>query len=212
MSIRFHSHVTIDEAARGQIINGLNDLLACTVDLASQVKQAHWNVRGEQFISRHRLFDDLYAHLVSSGDLIAERVGQLGGYAKGTIRMASVSSTLAEHDTEAVQGNEHVRSLTERYAELGTMLRHQIRVCDEMSEPVTVDICTEVLRSLEVDLWFLESHLETGRAKDLDASAASANGSTGARRDGDGHRPAGDRARPAPSAASQANRPASSRS
>ena len=195
MSIRFHSHVTIDEAARGQIINGLNDLLACTLDLSSQVKQAHWNVRGAQFMSRHLMFDNLYAHLVASGDLIAERIGQLGGYAKGTVRMASASSTLSEHDAEAVQGNEHVRSLTERYGELGTQLRQQIRACEEMKEPVTVDLCTEVLRNLELDMWFLESHLESGHAKELEQSPAKTNGT---RADGDGQRPTEDRARTAP--------------
>lgn len=163
MTIRFHSHVTIDEDARHQIIGGLNDLLAATIDLTSQVKQAHWNVRGSQFISRHTMFDDLYAHLVSSSDMIAERVGQLGGYARGTVRMAGHTSALAEHDETAVQGDEHLRSLTERYAELGGMLRHQIRVVEEFHEPVTVDLYTEVLRSLEMDLWFLESHLERGK-------------------------------------------------
>lgn len=163
MTIRFHSHVTIDEDARSQIIRGLNDLLAATIDLTSQVKQAHWNVRGSQFISRHTMFDDLYAHLVASSDMMAERVGQLGGYARGTVRMAGHTSALAEHDETAVQGDEHVRSLTDRYAELGAMLRHQIRVVEEFHEPVTVDLCTEALRSLEMDLWFLESHLERGK-------------------------------------------------
>lgn len=163
MSIRFHSHVTVDEDARSQMIRGLNDLLAATIDLASQVKQAHWNVRGSQFISRHTMFDDLYAHLVASSDLIAERVGQLGGYARGTVRMAGHTSALAEHDETAVQGDEHVRSLTDRYAELGAMIRHQIRVVEEFHEPVTIDLYTEVLRNLEMDLWFLESHLERGK-------------------------------------------------
>lgn len=200
MSIRFHSHVTIDEAARGQIINGLNDLLASVIDLTYQVKQAHWNVRGEQFMSRHLMFDNLYTHLVSSGDMIAERVGQLGGYARGTVRMSSASSALSEHDTEAVQGQEHVRSLTERYSELGTLLRQQIRSCEEMKEPVTVDLCTEVLRSLELDLWFLESHLERGRAKDLETSPASGAAKHEAT---DGHRPAADRARAATAPASK---------
>jgi starvation-inducible DNA-binding protein len=198
MTIRFHSHVTIDEDARSQIIRGLNDLLAATIDLTSQVKQAHWNVRGSQFISRHTMFDQLYTRLVASTDMIAERVGQLGGYARGTVRMAGHTSALAEHDETAVQGDEHVRSLTDRYAELGAMFRHQIRVVEQFHEPVTVDLYTQALRSLELDLWFLESHLERGKGVgDTQDAPASKRDAKPAKEDGKSAKVAAPRARSA---------------
>lgn len=173
MTIRFHTHVTIGEPARQEIISGLNAILAATLDLGSQVKQAHWNVRGEQFFARHTMFDSLYSHLVASADTVAERIGQLGGYAEGTVRQAAATSSLPEHDLAAVQGREHVLSLTARYGELGALLRAHLQTADGLKEPVTVDLYTEVLRGLEMDLWFLESHLERGQgATDTKAEAA----------------------------------------
>ena len=87
-------------------------------------------------------------------------MAQLGGYAEGTIRFAVAASPLPEHDVAAVLGAEHVRSLTDRYAALAGLLRARIAAVETVHEPVTVDLYIEVLRGLEQDLWFLESHLE----------------------------------------------------
>src|SRR5215510_12569066 len=50
----------------------LNQQLADTFDLYSQVKQAHWNVKGMHFLQLHLLFDELAKSLIEYVDLIAE--------------------------------------------------------------------------------------------------------------------------------------------
>lgn len=157
--MQFTSHVNLPEEARERLVYTLNRLLATSIDLHWQVKQAHWNIRGKNFLSRHELFDDLADHARKQADELAERAGTLGGYAEGTIRLAAQASHLPEYDLEAVRGDAHLKALVERFARLGTALREGIRVADDVKDPVTVDLLTRTLGEVELDLWFLESHL-----------------------------------------------------
>lgn len=81
--------IHIDKDQRARIITMLNTGLATAIDLRSPIQQAHRNVRGPWFFARHQLFDEVAAHLNRHADLLAERVGALGGAANGTIRLAA---------------------------------------------------------------------------------------------------------------------------
>jgi starvation-inducible DNA-binding protein len=153
------SHVNLPVDAREELIDLLNTLLATSIDLHWQVKQAHWNIRGKHFISRHELFDDLAKHAREQADEYAERAGTLGGYAEGTIRLATVNSQLPEYDLTAVDGDSHMRALVERFARYAASVRDGIHRSDELNDPVTADLLTRALGAVELDLWFLESHL-----------------------------------------------------
>ena len=72
----------------------LNLRLADCIDLQTQCKQAHWNVKGPNFVALHELFDDINESVEGYIDLLAERVVQLAGVAQGTLRSAAVRSTL----------------------------------------------------------------------------------------------------------------------
>src|SRR5205814_10710067 len=79
------SHETMNdlpENVRSQVSDLLNNRLAEAIDLQTQVKQAHWNVKGPQFIALHKLFDEINDAVVEYVDLLAERVVQLGGTAE----------------------------------------------------------------------------------------------------------------------------------
>ncbi len=99
-SHHFPTHIDIKSGARGRLIAMLDQDLACTFDLASQVKQAHWNVKGKEFYPLHLLFDEIAEELVKFVDELAERITSLGGYAHGTVRMAAEHSSLPEYPTE----------------------------------------------------------------------------------------------------------------
>lgn len=157
--IRFSSSVAMSDEARSHLIQRSNRVLASLLDLASQVKQAHWNIKGPQFFARHQLFDDLAAHLKEWSDDVAERASTLGGYAKGTIRLAAEMSVLDEYDLEATEGRRHLMALRDRYGKLGGLLRETIGESARLEDPVSEDLYTEVLRGVELDMWFVESHL-----------------------------------------------------
>ncbi|MFY2562552.1 DNA starvation/stationary phase protection protein Dps [Corallococcus terminator] len=157
--MNFPSHVNVPSETREEIIDLLNNLLADSIDLHWQIKQAHWNIRGTHFYSRHLLFDDLAKHARKQADEFAERAGTLGGYAEGTIRLAAKNSELPEYDLKAVESEDHLKCLVDRFARYGASIRGGIQRCDELEEPITVDLLTQVLGDVELDMWFLESHL-----------------------------------------------------
>src|SRR5665213_2408960 len=90
----------------------LNQRLASAVDLQLQMKQAHWNVKGPNFIALHELFDQVDEGVEAYVDLIAERIVQLGGIAVGTARVAAARSQLEEYPLSIAEGLAHVDAVT----------------------------------------------------------------------------------------------------
>src|SRR5882757_9130940 len=86
----------LPEDKRVEVIGLLNQRLAESIDLQTQCKQAHWNVKGPSFIGLHKLFDDVNEDVETYVDLIAERIVQLGGIAEGTIGAAEQRSRSEE--------------------------------------------------------------------------------------------------------------------
>src|SRR5262249_509489 len=122
----FKTRNDLPEAARVKAIELLNARLADCKDLQTQVKQAHWNVKGPNFISLHLLFDKINDDVENYVDEIAERAVQLGGVAEGTARMVARRSTLAEYPTTAVDGRSHVEALSSALAAFGKSARKAI--------------------------------------------------------------------------------------
>src|SRR6266436_1912006 len=83
-AVRYETENDIPKAVRGELVEILNQRLADIIDLQTQLKQAHWNVKGPHFIGLHELFDKIAEDVESYVDMIAERVVQMGGIAKGT--------------------------------------------------------------------------------------------------------------------------------
>ncbi len=157
---RFPTHVDLAENARSQLVALLNQFLADTSDLRSQVKQAHWNVKGPNFYSLHLLFDEIAEELSGFVDDLAERATALGGYALGTVRMAAESSTIPEYPTRAVEGVEHLGALIERLGPFANRVRKAIDESAALGDPTTADLFTEISRTADKRLWFLEAHLQ----------------------------------------------------
>ena len=143
---------------RARVVALLNNRLADCVDLQSQCKQAHWNVKGPQFIALHKLFDEIYEAAEEYVDLIAERIVQLGGVAEGTVRAAAQRSSLREYPLVLSSGEEHVAALSDVLAQFSGMAREGITELEELEDPDSMDILTEVSRGVDKWLWFVEAH------------------------------------------------------
>lgn len=160
MSTRFPTKVDIEDGDRTKLVDLLNVGLANSLDLYSQVKQAHWNVRGMFFYGRHELFDEIAEHLETHADDLAERAGTLGGYANGTVRQSGTNSEIPEYDFDATTAKQHLAALSERFSEHAQWVRGAIEQTQQIDDVATEDLFTEVLRDVEQDLWFLQSHLQ----------------------------------------------------
>lgn len=146
---------------RASAVELLNHRLADCLDLQSQCKQAHWNVKGMSFIGLHKLFDEIYEAVEEYVDLIAERVVQLGGIAEGTVRVSSARSSLTEYPLVLSSGEDHVRALSDVLGQFSGKAREAIDELEEMGDPDSMDILTEVSRGIDQWLWFVEAHQQT---------------------------------------------------
>jgi starvation-inducible DNA-binding protein len=151
--------------ARGQLVTLLNSRLADCIDLQTQCKQAHWNVKGPSFIGLHKLFDEINTDVEEYVDLVAERVVQLGGVAEGTARCAAERSTLSEYPLNIFEGQDHVDALSNALAAFGRVCRKGIEQADEFGDADTADILTEISRGVDKWLWFVEAHQQGGEGK-----------------------------------------------
>jgi starvation-inducible DNA-binding protein len=123
-----------------------------------QAKQAHWNVKGPNFIALHELFDKVFIDVGGYVDVIAERIVQLGGIAQGTIRVAAKKSSLPEYPLQISSGKKHVAELAHEIAFYGELMRKAIVIATQLKDADTADIFTEVSRGADMNLWFVEAH------------------------------------------------------
>src|SRR5215218_1728807 len=143
---------------RVRLVDLLNGRLADCIDLQTQCKQAHWNVKGPSFIGLHKLFDDINSDVEEYVDLLAERVVQLGGVAEGTARCVAERSTLREYPLEISSAEDHVDALSSALASFGRACRDGIDRLDELGDTDGAAILTEISRGIDKWLWFVEAH------------------------------------------------------
>ncbi|GAC1652445.1 MAG: DNA starvation/stationary phase protection protein Dps [Gemmatimonadaceae bacterium] len=148
----------LPEGTRTKAAALLQQRLADCIDLQSQCKQAHWNVKGENFIALHKLFDDVNEAVGEYVDLLAERAVQLGAQVEGTARAVARRSKLTEYPLDAVRGEEHVEALSGALAQFGDLIRETIDTLDEAEDKDSADVATEISRGIDKWAWFVEAH------------------------------------------------------
>ncbi len=157
---KFSTHIDVPAAKRTAMVKLLNEQLIDTLDLYTQVKQAHWNVKGMHFIALHELFDKLAEEAEDYIDDLAERATALGGVARGTAREVAAKSRLPEITLDGLAGEAALTALVERYGLLGASTRKATDTADEAGDADTADLFTGISRGLDKSLWFLEAHLQ----------------------------------------------------
>jgi starvation-inducible DNA-binding protein len=157
----FKSPSSLSEKARTQIAETLNARLADGLDLHSQIKVAHWNIKGPQFAALHPLFETFAVALATFNDTIAERAVTLGAKAYGTVRHVAKASKLPDYPQETTRDLDHVKLLVERFETYLTGLRESRKVADETGDTDTEDMLTLVITDFEKNDWFLRASLES---------------------------------------------------
>jgi starvation-inducible DNA-binding protein len=153
------THNTLTKSIREQSIEVLNHHLAAAIDLHAQVKQAHWNVRGPGFFAVHELFDTVAEEVEKYSDMLAERAGNLGGTAQGTLPIASKRSFLVPYPLGIADVEQHIFAVSAALAAFGQSARDAIDTTDKLGDKATADLFTEIVRGVDQYLWFVESHI-----------------------------------------------------
>lgn len=146
-------------ALRERACELLNQRLAECIDLQTQCKQAHWNVKGVNFIALHELFDDINEAVEGYVDLLAERVVQLAGVAEGTLGSVVSRTTLPPYPPCGSDAARHLEALAAALATFGAGARRGIDEMTELGDAASADILTEIVRGVDKWLWFVEAHL-----------------------------------------------------
>ena len=156
----FRSPSRLPEAARGEVAAALAGVLADGLDLHSQIKVAHWNVKGPHFAAFHPLFEGFATALAGFNDEVAERAVTLGARVAGTTRQVVVASRLAELPAEVVRDLELAGQLADRFEQYLEGVRAARGVAERAGDQDTQDLLTGVVEAFEKNGWFLRASLE----------------------------------------------------
>ena len=154
------TRIDLSEKTRRKVTDLLNARLADAIDLQTQAKHAHWNVKGPSFIALHELFDDIAENIEEHIDTLAERVTALGGTAEGALATVAKRTSLDPYPPDITDGSAHVDALASALAAFGRRARKAIGEADKLGDADTSDLFTGVSRDADKYLWFPEAHLQ----------------------------------------------------
>ena len=159
----FNTRNDLPPTTRTRSVELLNARLADAIDLGTQTKHAHWNVKGPNFIALHELFDKIAESIEDQIDTIAERVTALGGTAHGTLAAVTRATSLKPYPEDIYDGAAHVGALAAVLADFGAKVRAAIDDSAKFGDAGTSDLFTGISRETDKNLWFLEAHIYAAR-------------------------------------------------
>jgi starvation-inducible DNA-binding protein len=149
---------TLPEEIRRKSVDLLGQSLATAIDVQRQAKQAHWNVKGPNFIALHLLFDEVHTAAIEWADLSAERLVALGGTADGRVQQVAEKTQLEQYPIQLQDGADHVRQIAGALAKYGQQMLGAISASGNAGDAATSDLFTEISRAVDDYLWKVEAH------------------------------------------------------
>jgi starvation-inducible DNA-binding protein len=150
--------------ASAEDVEGTQHFLAPVVwdlqALAIAGKQAHWHVRGQNFIAVHELLDVIVDHAREYADLAAERTVALGLPVDARLETIAAKSTLPKQHAGFQNYGPTIQQVVAQMDAAVATVRTAIEQLEEI-DPASQDVATEIERGLVKDRWFLSAHLAT---------------------------------------------------
>jgi starvation-inducible DNA-binding protein len=121
-------------------------------------KQAHWHVRGANFVGVHELLDTIVAHAGDFADTAAERIVALGLPIDARVSAVAEKAGTTTVPAGFTQSDELIRAVIADIDAILVDVKAAVEGLDEV-DLTSQDVAIEIQRGLEKDRWFLISHI-----------------------------------------------------
>jgi len=150
----------LSDSARKESVEALNQVLCDTICLRDLYKKHHWQVSGPTFYSLHLLFDKHYEEQNELVDKIAERVQSLGGVAIAMAHDVAEMTKLERPPRGREEVPVQISRLLEAHEVILSQAHRAARQAADGGDDGTNDLLvSEVIRTNEMQIWFLSEHL-----------------------------------------------------
>jgi len=152
--------IALDETACAESVELLNQILADTMTLRDLYKKHHWQVAGHTFYQLHLLFDKHFGEQVELVDAIAERIQLLGGISIAMAPDVAETTLIPRPPRGREEAPVQISRLLEAHEIILKESRAAAKRADEAGDDGTNDLLvSEVIRTNELQVWFLAEHL-----------------------------------------------------
>ena len=155
------ANIGITDDNRLAVTNELAKLLADEYVLYTKTRNAHWNIEGPDFYSKHKFLETQFTQFDELIDSVAERIRSLGHYSPGKLRTFLELTHLAETNEEKNDSKTYLTELLTDHESIIIHCRENIhQFGNDYQDFGTSDFVTGLMETHEKMAWFLRSHLK----------------------------------------------------
>ncbi len=154
------THIGIKEKDTAKVAEFLTVLLSDEFVLYMKTRNAHWNVEGPDFHSKHVYFEELYTELATTIDEVAERLRKLDHYAPATLTEYLKLTHLTEKRSGKNDSLTFIGELLSDHDSIIIYIREQLVALKESLDNGTEDFIIGLLEQHEKTAWMLRAHLK----------------------------------------------------
>jgi starvation-inducible DNA-binding protein len=152
--------IALDEKVCAASAENLNQILADTMTLRDLYKKHHWQVAGSTFYQIHLLFDKHHDEQDELVDEIAERIQLLGGISLAMAADVAETTVIPRPPRGREELPVQISRLLEAHEILLKEARAMAKQASEAGDDGTNDLLvSNVIRTNELEVWFLAEHL-----------------------------------------------------
>ncbi|GBF20410.1 MULTISPECIES: Dps family protein [Arenibacter] len=153
--------IGIKKDNRKAVVAMLGKLLADEYLLYTKLRNAHWNVEGIDFHTKHVFFEEEYNKIEKIVDEVAERIRMLGFYSPGTLKEFLELSHLKDESPKKNDSASFMEVLLEDHNTIIKFIRKSISEnAEEHNDEGTADFITGIMQMHEQMSWMLRASLK----------------------------------------------------
>ena len=155
------TNIGIKEENAAAVSSGLSTILADEFVLYTKTRNAHWNVEGPDFHTKHLFFESQYEQLDELMDNVAERIRSIGHYAPATLKSYLQLTHLTEMAREINDSHGFIKELLEDHERIIMNLRSKVNLfANDYHDLGSSDFITGLMETHEKMAWMLRVHLK----------------------------------------------------